>query len=104
MDANVHAEVNVVTLRIGPGYRTYGDPFLFAIQVIGDEGVATLKALTSDGNPIIAYRWQIRARLKALGFHTARWIQTGADGKPVRMEVDLYPERAHSAFGRAASA
>lgn len=92
----VHAEITSAILRIGPNYRTYGDPFCFAVQVTGDEGTATLKALTSPGCPIVAYRNQIRDVLRDLGFHTARWSETDRNGRASEIIVPIRSSQMYS--------
>ena len=50
------------------------EPYLFAVDIVGDEGTATIKALSTDR--LTPGAWlAVKARLRERGFHTVRWTR-----------------------------
>jgi|GEM_PF-6543907 hypothetical protein len=74
-----HFEPTAGVIRVYRHGNQWGDPFDLALAVSGDEGVATLKAL-SHATPRPDDFAAIAQALRAAGFHTMRWTRHRPDG------------------------
>ena len=83
-------EILTVTLRTHPDGGGFGDDYDLCVTVIGDEGVATIKGLTTAVST--AHRRAIFARLRQLEFHTVRWTRHKR-GQVIERRYDLCQER-----------
>lgn len=83
----IHVEITGMILRLSdtPEARTYGA----AMFVVGDEGVATIKAAMSV--PPGAHS-AVRRALRERGFHTMRWSHHLEDGTVEWVEHSLLPK------------
>lgn len=71
----------------------HGDPFVFMLAVVGDEGTATLKGLVALDRPLPpGIIPAVRAELRRHGFRRVRWTRRDAAGCTLReFEMDLRP-------------
>ena len=74
-----HLEVTSGVVRVFRDGCEWGDPFTFAVAIVGDERVATLKALRADGVKPEDFAAIAECLLDA-GFSEIRWSRHRSDG------------------------
>jgi hypothetical protein len=77
---SAHFEPTGGIVRIFRNGEGFGAPFDLSLAVVGDEGVATLKALSSDGDLSRADFSAIAECLRKAGFHKMRWTRHSPEG------------------------
>lgn len=68
-------EINAATLRVFSDGAVFGDPFEFALVIVGDERTAIIKGLRLEGDQQLTarHRAAIMRCLKDAGFTRAIW-------------------------------
>lgn len=68
-------EINAATLRVFSDGSVFGDPFEFALVIVGDQKTAIIKALRLEGDQQLTarHRSAIMRCLKDAGFTRAIW-------------------------------
>jgi hypothetical protein len=81
-------EITSAVLRLYPDDAAYGEPFELALFVVGDEGVATLKGLRSDGQLTTEDRKAFFECLRSHGFIEVKWKRYKKNGtKTIRFKL-----------------
>jgi hypothetical protein len=67
-------EINAATIRVFPPGAEFGDPFEFAVFIVGDEETAVIKGLRADDMRFMSrHRTAIMRCLIEAGFTRAVW-------------------------------
>ena len=83
-------EISSAVIRILPDDAVYGDPYEFAVFVVGDEDTAILKGLKMDDRRFTLHHTRAIARcLREAGFNRMAWdrYKVGENGREKRKFV-----------------